>query len=130
MESLLTLAPTCCLRPPILFIKNSSRLAPTIARKKNRSRRGFLSSWPSCKTRLLNSSQVSSRLRYHSGDLRSKFFGVAIGVSVVIGSWGSGLVCNSFGLLTILLAFGPKSCNWRVRSLRYPESALPTGYAV
>ncbi len=37
-------APSCCFRPPILFMKNSSRFDPTMERNFTRSRRGVLES--------------------------------------------------------------------------------------
>ena len=53
------------------FMKNSSRLEPITDRKNSRSSSGLRTSQASLNTRRLNSSQVSSRFRYHSGAVRS-----------------------------------------------------------
>ena len=66
-----TRAPICCFRPPMRFMKNSSRLELTIARNFTRSSSGVRSSCASRSTRRLNASQVSSRFRYHSEASRS-----------------------------------------------------------
>ncbi len=58
-----TPAPRCCLRPPMRFMKNSSRFDATIATNLSRSSSGTRSSSASLSTRRLNASQVSSRLR-------------------------------------------------------------------
>ena len=69
--SVSTPAPTCCLSPPMRFMKNSSRFDPTIARNFSRSRRGVRESFASFSTLLLNSNQVNSRLRYKFDSERS-----------------------------------------------------------
>src|SRR5215470_6102713 len=53
------------------FMKNSSMFEAVMARNLTRSSSGVRSSSASCSTRSLNASQVSSRLRYHSGPSRS-----------------------------------------------------------
>ena len=57
-------ASTCWRRPAIRTWKNSSRLPAKIVRNLTRSSRGLRSSRASWRTRALNSSQDSSRLRY------------------------------------------------------------------
>ena len=59
------------------FMKNSSRLLLTMARNLTRSSSGVSSCSAICRTRRLNSSQVSSRFRYHCGSSRSNFLRVA-----------------------------------------------------
>ena len=54
---------TCCFRPPIRFMKNSSRFEPKMETNLSRSRSGFEGSRASARTRSLKSSQESSRLR-------------------------------------------------------------------
>ena len=57
-----TLPESCCFRPATRIMKNSSRFDATIDRNFSRSRSGTEGSRASSRTRLLNSSQDSSRL--------------------------------------------------------------------
>ncbi len=59
------------MRPPMRFMKNSSRFEPVIDKNFTRSSSGVRLSAASLSTRLLKRSQVSSRFRYSFGDERS-----------------------------------------------------------
>ena len=64
-------ATTCCFRPPIRFMKNSSRLRCVMARNFTPLQQRIALSAASARTRWLNASHVSSRLRYNSGAFNS-----------------------------------------------------------
>ena len=77
-----TPAASCCLRPPIRFIWNSSRLLPVIARYLTRSSSGVFESAAMLNTRPLNASHVSSRLRYSA--LSSRSISAALATTLLV----------------------------------------------
>ena len=106
-----TPAAVCSFKPPMRFMKNSSRFEPTIARNLTRSRSGFRSSSASASTRRLNASQVSSRLRYSPGFRRS--LSTSSPGIVVVDATTSGARPEPF--LRVVGSVMPVS--WRERSL-------------
>ncbi len=110
-------ASTCWRRPATRTWKNSSRLPAKMARNLTRSRSGFRSSRASCRTRALNSSQDSSRLRYGN-----------VALARVARRW-RGATVGRAGAPGSMAAMGEGVLSGRVGTVRHASTPRPARIA-